>query len=102
LLSVPAARGERALEKERVICRSAIKEVNANEAMLSKILLVAIGLMSDAMFSVSAPPWPKHPAKRFLFIQVFEDDWSPTNLTREQTLVSGTSRRKNKALTRLL
>ncbi len=71
------------LEKERAICRSAITEVNANEAMLSKILLVTVGLTSDAHIVDFRSAVAENIRQSAYFIQVFEDDWGPKNLFRK-------------------
>jgi hypothetical protein len=71
------------LEKERVICRRAISEVNANDAMPSKILLVTVGLTSDAHIVDFRSAVAENIRQSAYFIQVFEDDWGPKNLFRK-------------------
>ncbi|MGB6941513.1 MAG: hypothetical protein WBE37_03805 [Bryobacteraceae bacterium] len=71
------------LEKERDACRNAISEVNASEAMPSKILLVTVGLTSDSHIVDFRSAVTENIRQCAYFIQVFEDDWGPKNLFRK-------------------
>ncbi len=71
------------LEKERDACRTAISDVNAAEAMPSKILLVAVGLTSDDQIVSFRSAASDNIRQSAYYIQVFEDDWGPKNLFRK-------------------
>jgi hypothetical protein len=71
------------LEKERDACRTAISDVNAAEAMPSKILLVAVGLTSDDQIVSFRSTASDNIRQSAYYIQVFEDDWGPKNLFRK-------------------
>jgi hypothetical protein len=71
------------LEKEREICRNAISEVNASDAMPFQILLVTVGLINDQHILDFRPAVAENIRQSAYFIQVFEDDWGPKNLFRK-------------------
>jgi hypothetical protein len=71
------------LAQECDICRSAISEVNASDAMPSKILLVTVGLNSDAQIVDFRSAVAENVRQCAYFVQVFEDDWGPKNLFRK-------------------
>lgn len=71
------------LAKEGDICRSAISDVNANEAMPLKMLLVTVGLTSDGQIVDFRSAVADNIRQCAYFIQVFEDDWGPKNLFRK-------------------
>jgi hypothetical protein len=71
------------LANERETCRSAISEVNANEAMPSKVLLVTVGLTNDGQIVDFRSAVAENIRQSAYFIQVFEDDWGPKNLFRK-------------------
>jgi hypothetical protein len=71
------------LERERDACRSAISEVNATEAMPSKILLVTVGLPSDEQIVGFRSAVADNIRQSAFYVQVFEDDWGPKNLFRK-------------------
>ena len=71
------------LAKERETCRSAISEVNASEAMPSKILLVTVGLTNDGSIVDFRSAVAENVRQCAYFVQVFEDDWGPQNLFRK-------------------
>lgn len=71
------------LEREQQACRGAISEVNANEAMPLKILLVSVGLLEDSQISAFRSAVSENVRQCSYFIQVFQDDWGPNNLFRK-------------------
>jgi len=71
------------LEKERDACRTAISDVNAAEAMPSKILLVTVGLTNDGQIAGFRSAVADNVRKSAYYIQVFEDDWGTRNLFRK-------------------
>jgi len=71
------------LEKERETCRNALSDVNANEAMPAKVLLVTVGLTSDSHIVDFRSAVAENIRQCAYFIQVFEDDWGPKNLFRK-------------------
>ena len=71
------------LERERDICRAAISEINENEAMPSKILLVSIGLPSTSLIVDFRAAVAENIRQSAYFVQIFEDDWGPKNLYRK-------------------
>jgi hypothetical protein len=71
------------LEKERDICRSAISEINENEAMPSQVLLVSVGLPNAALIIEFRAAVAENIRQSTYFVQVFEDDWGPKDLFRK-------------------
>lgn len=71
------------LEKERDASRAAISDVNAAEAMPSKILLITVGLTSDEQIVGFRSAVADNIRQSAYFVQVFEDDWGPKNLFRK-------------------
>jgi hypothetical protein len=71
------------LAREQDACRAAISEVNANEAMPLKILLVSVGLREDGQIVGFRSAVADNIRQCTYFIQVFEDDWGPNNLFRK-------------------
>jgi hypothetical protein len=71
------------LDREREACRGAISDVNASQAMPSKILLVALGLTNDGQIVDFRSAVADNIRQCAYFIQIFEDDWGPKNLFRK-------------------
>jgi hypothetical protein len=71
------------LERERDTCRSTIGEINASDAMPSKILLVALGLTNDSHIIDFRSAVAENIRQCEYFVQLFEDDWGPKNLFRK-------------------
>jgi hypothetical protein len=71
------------LLREQDACRAAISEVNANQAMPLKILLVSVGLREDGQIVGFRAAVSENVRQCTYFIQVFEDDWGPNNLYRK-------------------
>jgi hypothetical protein len=71
------------LLREQDACRAAISEVNANQAMPLKILLVSVGLREDGQIVGFRAAVSENVRECTYFIQVFEDDWGPGNLYRK-------------------
>jgi hypothetical protein len=71
------------LASEREACRGAISSANAEEAMPHKILLVTLGLTSDAPIVDFRAAVADNIRQSAFFIQIFEDDWGPKNLFRK-------------------
>ncbi len=71
------------LEREREICRNAIGEINASEAMPDKILLVTVGLTNDSYIADYRSAVAENIRQSAYFLQIFEDDWGPKSLFRK-------------------
>jgi hypothetical protein len=80
------------LEREREACRAAISEVNAEEAMPSKVLLVSVGLRDDSAIDGFRSAIAQNIRQCTYHIQVFQDDWGPNNLFRKMFTVALESR----------
>jgi hypothetical protein len=71
------------LEREQQTCRDAIGDVNTQEAMPLKILLVSVGLREDGQIESFRSAVAENVRQCTYYIQVFEDDWGPKNLFRK-------------------
>jgi hypothetical protein len=80
------------LQQEQDTCRAAISEVNANEAMPQKILLVSVGLREDGQIEAARSAVADNVRQCTYYIQIFQDDWGPKNLFRKMFYVATDSR----------
>jgi hypothetical protein len=80
------------LQCEQDTCRAAISEVNANEAMPQKILLVSVGLREDGQIEGFRSAVAENVRQCTYYIQVFQDDWGPKNLFRKMFYLATDSR----------
>jgi hypothetical protein len=80
------------LERERDACREAIGEINENEAMPLKILLVAVGLREDGSIEAFRSAVAENVRQCTYYIQVFDDDWGPKNLFRKMLYLAAECR----------
>jgi hypothetical protein len=71
------------LEEERAVCRAVIAETNAKEAMPSKILLVSVGLPMEEQILNYRTAVAQNIRQCAYYIQVFQDEWGPSNLCRK-------------------
>jgi len=71
------------LAREQDACREAISDVNANQAMPLKILLVSVCLREDGQIVGFRSAVAENIRQCTYFVQVFEDDWGPNNLYRK-------------------
>jgi hypothetical protein len=71
------------LDAEKQVCREAIGATNESEAMPAKILLVAVGLPQEGAIEQFRSAVADNVRQCRYYIQVFEDDWGPRNLSRK-------------------
>jgi hypothetical protein len=71
------------LQREQDACRDAISEINENEAMPKKVLLVSVGLREAGQIEGARSAVAENVRQSTYYIQVFEDDWGPKNLFRK-------------------
>ena len=71
------------LGRELEVCRAAISQVNEQDAMPRKILLVAVGLPNNDQIVGYRAAVADNIRQCTYFIQIFEDDWGPKNLFRK-------------------
>jgi hypothetical protein len=71
------------LSFEQETCRAAISEVNEQEAMPQKTLLVSVGLPHNDQVVGYRSAVAENVRQCAYYIQVFEDDWGPKNLFRK-------------------
>ncbi len=71
------------LERDRLLCREAISEVNKVQAMPLKILLVGVDLLSPEHIVSYRSLVSDNVRWCTYFIQIFEDEWGPKNLLRK-------------------
>jgi hypothetical protein len=85
------------LDAEKQLCRSAISETNEKEAMPAKILLVSVGLPQEGVIEQFRSVVADNIRQCTYYIQVFEDDWGPRNLSRKMFYL-GCDRRSDESL----
>lgn len=71
------------LFRENEATRAAISQINENEAMPRKILLVSVGLREHGDISGFRSAVAENIRQCTWFIQIFHDDWGPGNLFRK-------------------
>jgi hypothetical protein len=75
------------LSREYDASHAAISEINAEEAMPKRVLLVTVGLREDAQIVGFRSAVSENVRQCTYFVQVFEDDWGPSNLLRKVFLL---------------
>jgi len=76
------------LQREQESCRAAISEVNSTEAMPQKILLVSVGLREDGQIESFRSAVSENVRECTYYIQIFQDDWGPKNLSRKMFFIA--------------
>ena len=76
------------LIRENEATRAAISQINENEAMPRKILLVSVGLREHGDISGFRSAVADNIRQCTWFIQIFHDDWGPGNLFRKMFLLA--------------
>jgi len=71
------------LEPDRDACYDAVAQANESTAMPAKVLLVSVGLREDGQILSSRGIAAENVRWSSYFIQVFQDDWGPRDLFRE-------------------
>lgn len=71
------------LEAEREACRAVIGETNERLAMPSKVLLVSVGLPQEGALDQYRAAVADNIRQCRYYIQIFQDDWGPRNLSRK-------------------
>ena len=80
------------LSREYDACHAAISEINSEEAMEKRVLLVTVGLREDAQIIGFRSAVSENVRACTYFIQVFQDDWGPRDLFRKLFLLAAECR----------
>ena len=71
------------LDADKQLCREVIGEINEAQAMPANILLVSVGLPQEGAVEQFRAAVADNIRQCAYFIQVFQDDWGPRNLSRK-------------------